>query len=209
MKIPYKLKSLLQIGETLVETDEGYPAIHDYSFDLPTSWDDLTFEQGARLFIDWYSKDIDNIFMLMEILSGVSYKVWMNAIGNVDVDVATHIKFLSEIPALADLPLPKTILIGEKEIAMPKNVGLQTFGQKVMLQEEINKHLGKPHDLLKICPMAVACYSYPEYYNAPLDSERLKTFAELIQQSKFLDVYSAGRFFFLKSASSSVEKQKN
>jgi hypothetical protein len=208
MKIPYKLRSLIQIGDILVENEPGSPAIHDYEFDLPTSWQDLTFEQGSRLFIDWFTKDKDDIFMLMEILSGVSHKVWFNAIGDVDANISSHIKFLSEIPNLAELPMPKSIKIGEKNITLPTNLGLQTFGQKVMLQEEINKHLGKPHDMLKIAPMAVAVYAYPGFYEAPLDSEQLKTFSEMILQCNFLDVYSAGRFFFLRSVKSSAGNQK-
>lgn len=198
MLIPYKFKHLVEDGK-----------YQDISFDFPTAWEDLTFDQGCRIFTEWYDQDSNDVMKLLSILSGVEVSVWENAVGNVEADILPRLDFMKDAPELETRPVPKTLKIGEKEITLPKNIRLETFGQKVSLQSTINKSIGKPHDLFLIIPAAVAVYTYPQYFNAPLDSGKLKTFTELIGTCSFLDVYSAGKFFFLKSLKSSGSKPAN
>ena len=195
MKIPYKFRALVEGGK-----------YEDKEFLLPTEWKDLTFDQGSRLFTEWFSLDKKNIYLLLSILSGIEVFYWENATGDIEKDIISRIQFINHEIDLDAFPFPEKMKIGDKEIPLPKNLWLETFGQKTKLHADINAAYGKPHDLFLIIPTAVATYAYPAYYNAPIDGKRLKTFIELVKQANFLEVYSAGKFFFLKSLKSLTTK---
>lgn len=197
MKIPFKFRYLGDDNKA-----------QDIAFDFPTDWSDLTFDQGRRIVTEWYPNDPDNVFLLLSILSGVEENVWLNSTGDLQEQIIPRLDFLSTIPDLEKIPFPKKMKIGDREIKLPQNLQLETWGQKNKLQGIINKHIATPNGPYVIIPWAVAVYAFPEYYGEPIDSKKLTTFFELIEKASFLDVYSAGKFFFRKSLNSSNGKRK-
>jgi hypothetical protein len=181
---------------------------------FPTSYHDLTYGQFLRLRFE-NTKDIG---VVLEILTGMSRSIWMN-LGISEYDkVIKFLNWLIESPIKWDeLPMPEKLTIGGKSYLVPKDLGLKTFGQKIVLESRIteiitnifgstdkknisndiksNVLIKSQNSLISVIPFTVAVYMQPEVTGTQFDESLVPSVEHQILDARAVEVYPIGNFF--------------
>ena len=171
------------------------------SVEVPESWKECTLGMWLRL-SSWY---------------GVDYVKGFSKIVGIDYDIISRSKskrlyrilfevigWTSEEIDWEHLPVPEYLTIEGKDIQIPKNIGEQALGQKILVHEAMvnTKNIGE------VLPVALAVYLDPLYHGKEFDRERAIKFEEKIKQLPVLEAYPTGIFFLtrlLKSPSFGIK----
>ncbi len=171
------------------------------SVEVPESWKECTLGMWLRL-SSW---------------DGVDYVKGFSKIVGIDYDIISRSKskrlyrilfevigWTSEEIDWEHLPVPEYLTIEGKDIQIPKNIGEQALGQKILVHEAMvnTKNIGE------VLPVALAVYLDPLYHGKEFDRERAIKFEEKIKQLPVLEAYPTGIFFLtrlLKSPSFGIK----
>jgi hypothetical protein len=153
-----------------------------------------------RLLKEYFTQEEPNVFLLLEILTGVEEETWQQVVaGDIEDQVTKLILFLQETPKLGELPVPKFVEISGKRLEVPTSIHDEAWGQIVYLRSVANKFMKEETpDLIELIPHAAATYLFKEFYGEAIDSKKMRAFVELIKDAPLLEIDPIGRFFFTK-----------
>ena len=190
---------------------------HQQEIQFPQGYHDLTYGQFLRL----RTENTSDIGHLLEILTGVPRAIWMK------LPVAEASKVTSFLQWIIDslikwdeLPIPETLHYKGQDYNIPKDLGLETFGQKIVLESHIAGVVGqmlkpapKPGpaptpvgvmqaaqrqaqtQLAAVIPYIVATYMQPRVTGKPFDEQEIPPVELEILNCRALEVYPIGNFF--------------
>ncbi len=165
--------------------------INNKSYHLPLSWNDITYKQYLLLQNN-QSGLIGTLSILLNIANS-ELQTWIST-KELEKQILTAISWCNNIPNLSDYDLPKMLIVGGKEMKVPRNLDYETFGQRVFAQELLtNKKLDSDN-----LPILVATYFEPLFFERAFDSNNVEGFSERILECKFFDVWRIGSFFLRK-----------
>lgn len=165
---------------------------------IPQSWDDINLRQYLRIYS---SPKFDDIEFLSVMLDCSQEEVKRATITDLDMIVYPQLEwYLSEdiekvAQKLTSGKRPKTIKINNKDVAVPYDIQMKEFGQKISAEQSLNKHKDNP---LLAMPEIMAIYLYPEYSGELYDYDKAMLFCEeFIVALPLMDAYPVGRFFLM------------
>ncbi len=165
-------------------------------YEIPTSLDELTYEQFMRV-KDWDGiHHAELIERLLEIDYDIALEIADTKLKAKDLFSLYNINFKDKTDKA-----PKTIVIRGVKCKVPKNLfNESTFGQKAVL-EKIIKSV-KPDDwdieIYGKLTQIMAVYFYPMIVKGKFNSEKYTDVIRIIDKCNFLNVLSIG-FFLLAS----------
>lgn len=178
--------------------------INETTISVPDKWPEVTVKQ----YCDLCSNINDlNAVRLLSILSGIAYETLLNFDCSIfETGILPAMNFVKNSFSKDPLPLPEKIIIGEKELVVPKDIAAETFGQKVMLQMKINEAQDAQKDLIELIPFTIATYLSPIYYGQKYDDKRAEMLIPLIQEMPITQAYPVAYFFLNRWAKLSKTK---
>lgn len=156
----------------------------------PSSWEEVSL--GQLVAIEKSSKDVVEVF---SILSGVDFEIIEESTDDKLLDqlyAVTH--FIFTAPDWDKLPIPKTLLIGEKIITPPEDIGNETLGQKILFDQA----LMDSKKTVEIIPMILAIYLQPVISGEKFDRLKIPETLELLNQQPAILMYPLAGFFLNK-----------
>lgn len=171
------------------------------SVSIPTNWGDCTLGQC----IDISQADVSEKgfkVKLLSILTGLSTE---EILSSSDVDywnsISTLIEFIAEEPDMKSFEFPRFIKIGETKCNIPKDLTLETYGQKIALEELIRTAAegadGKLN-VLELMPTALSIYFYPIIAGQKFNDERVDEFTDLMKSIPVKYAFPVAGFFLSK-----------
>lgn len=173
---------------------------------LPTSWDEVTVEQFNRLTSSEGEK-LKQLVNIVSIFSGIPYAELFDTEATAeDMErLEAALSFIKELPDFKSAPVPETITVGDKEIKIPKDITLKTYGQFQEFQIRILEHAvidkdGAPRVPINLFPDAAGIYLYPEYSGKKLDTltDDYKKFCAELELHTMREMYALTDFFLRK-----------
>ena len=169
--------------------------IDDTVYRLAERWDELTFGQMLKI----SRSDGKDVLHTIAIMMDTDYDtVFALNPDDVEEHILPLIAFLSIEMDFDNIKTPKELLIynsdGEpvKNIKVPRDIQLGTFGQKVAFQHIM---YGK-EDLIERFAELVSIYLYPVFAEGKYDEQGVKDFAEQhVMYCRAMDIYALGSFF--------------
>lgn len=178
---------------------------------FPTSYSDLTYAQFLRLRTEYKGADLGH---LLDILTGIPRSIWMNLPIAEANKVTQFLQWIVTGSIKWDkLPLPSQITYAGKVYDIPKDLGLETFGQKIVLEARLDAALKapfykptKPEDFktlverniqAQLCasiPYIVAVYMQPRVTGKPFDETEVAAVELEILNCRAVEVYPIGNF---------------
>jgi len=160
---------------------------------FPDCYEALTLEQYQRLFTHWdLDKEVHerDYFKLITILAGFKIE---DRTPEKEEAVYQLTRWINEQPFPYSKEVPKFVVIDNRSIEIPKELGGLSVGQNIMLRQLVDKS-----KYLEECfSMAIAIYLQPLFDKAPFSYSRAKEFERVIRGMKAKDMYGLG--FFLSS----------
>ena len=181
--------------------DENYVA------NVPTSWEDITFEEFHRLEI-WKKTKDQNLVMALSIMTDIPFKIWNNCnVSDWDIIIAPILKFLFTPPQIRTKRMERTINIMDKEIEIPLDASLETLGQKVACDQEMSKYaVAYKKDITRLgyfqMSYLIAAYLSPKISGKDFDMEFTELVQIEVQKSSALKMLPIGAFFLKKYVAS-------
>ena len=174
------------------------------NFDVPQGYEEITIGQ----YLDILKWDGESLLDIVGILTGLDDEIIQNTdVDQVAYDVVKYLNWVTVPPQFMDpeaefhyeIPVPDTIVIGHQRYPVPKDIRLETFGQKVSLQVHLKMAEKDKLSLAEIIPMALAIYLYPVVSGKIYDEDRAREMIPLIKQVNLLDAYVVSGFFLNNS----------
>lgn len=173
----------------------------EQKFNLPTDWNELTISQWLTL----REIDFTDICSILAVLTGIDRDTWFSSteFSTIEERVIPHLEFLTNPIDLEKIPLPKNVTISGKTIDVPTDIGLKTYGQKIIFQKEMLKHIDPNGDFkIEFMPRALSIYLCPE----PFTDEAAKKYQTEVEQMKVVEAYPVACFFLSRLLKSWSEK---
>ncbi|RKD19004.1 hypothetical protein BCY91_14095 [Pelobium manganitolerans] len=161
---------------------------------IPTNWGDLTL--GQMLTISELKEQKNYKIKLLSIITGFTDD---ELSGATDLEqwkeIELLLSFLTETPDLKAYPLPNKIKIDNEEYKIPIDLKVETFGQKVAL-EELAKNLDPDNvNFISLMPEALAIYFYPRITGERFNDERVEDFVEIMRTIPVKQAFPVASFF--------------
>ena len=173
------------------------------SVQLPSVWEDITLQQFMLLLS---LKTWDEV-SLLHILTGLSKEFILNVPEKSLRDVSKYLFFITEVPDFRTWAKPKHVTIAGKEYKVP-TVRAHTFGQKIYLQQEVNRVIENKHNQNEAAPYALAVYFYPIVTgDKEYTEEKILEFIPTVMQMRATDAIPTADFF-LRSYLKSLKKKE-
>lgn len=167
---------------------------------FPAGWDELTFRQFLE--IRQFEPEHGGTPRLLEILTGIEREAWLNMHAGIAGTLSSLLEWV-DTPPNYDVPAPTSIKIGDKTYSVPRDLGMETFGQKITLESKVQKYEEAKGDLFELMPDAMAIYFQPIVDEGPFDDRKAELLKEVFYNCRAVDVYPIASFF-LRSAKDSV-----
>jgi hypothetical protein len=173
-------------------------------FELPSKYGDLTFEQFYKI------KDSDGKpSSIVSILSGID-KAILDRCSDLDLDqkLYPYLEFLKEPFDLHTYFVPDFIEVDGITYPKPKDLGLQTIGQKWHLEDlykEVSEKGGTDVDLF---PQALAIYLQPTITGTVYDSDKVEELIPKMMKVKLIEGWPLASFFLTNCEKQLQRNQK-
>lgn len=167
-----------------IQLDDG---LHEYM--IPTSWKEVTLEQILKL--DFEVKTLVDHIEILAVFTNLDKSKIENTPSNLWKPLLDVMLWSKRFPRWETLPIPETISVNLKTIEIPKNLELETFGQKVYAAQAMEKN--KPDAILDV----LACYLQPKI-DGKVNLDRVEDVKEEIKYLPAIKLVPIGRFFFRK-----------
>lgn len=153
----------------------------DNSFNLPTGWGEVTYNQWKLL------QDEKDELKIVSILSGIPLEM-VKRLGNKTLyRIVNIIQFVNTEMDLDSYTIPKILKVKRREINYIEDITEATFGQKIYLQQIVNDSGG---DILSIIHDVVLVYSQPFIDKSNFDINRLEQLKDFFNDVFLVDLYS-------------------
>lgn len=190
-------------------------------FDLPGSWQEITLGQMI-LWEQECKSGLPSFTKQLEILTGIPETDWMNCtILSIDQMLMPHMDWLNEPLQESDftsLEVPEKVTIEGKEYAVPKDLDLKTFGQKITFQSQMGENVirNEAEEITgfktEFFPTAIAIYLCPSQIDPEDGKLKWKDvtafeFAEKVKALPLFEAWPIATFFlhrFIASLSATV-----
>jgi hypothetical protein len=164
------------------------------SYNIPTTWGDITFSQYQSL---GAGKDEEELF---SIFTGIPIDL-VNRIEKSEIDkLSIFFGFLKYKLIADEYEAPDHLVINGKNIPLVIDIKEKTFGQKIWFQELMK---GKD-DLTSIIPDIIALYAQPYIDDTPFNINRVEQIKVLLQEQFFVSLYSTA-FNYIKQFQKIIE----
>lgn len=188
-----------------------------YSCNIPENWDEVTLEQYYRLEL-WVRSGDENIVKALSHITDIPFEVWNRTkTSDFEAIIMPSISWMKENPKIRKRRMLRSITIDGKTIEIPRNIALETAGQKVACDQKMQEYALKYKD--DVCRLGFYQMSYliAAYISPKLSGEDFDmAYTDVVQQKvmKFpaLEMLPLGNFFlkkFLAYALSNLEYQKS
>ena len=167
------------------------------SIDIPEGWEECKLKHIVKL--DLWDGDSSDIIGLMGCFVDLPTEVLEATHSNLWEPLFKVLAFVFNPPSWHNLKKPDKILINDKYVKVPKNLELESFGQKVMAMQK----MVVDQDSIRVIPDILAIYLQPVYDNK-FSRPRIEVVKEYILECNAIDTVPIGRFFFRK-----LLRQKN
>lgn len=190
-------------------------AVQEINF--PTGYHELTFGQLLRLRLDFTG----DVGQLLEILTNIPRAIWMGLPENQYGKIMGFLQWIADsLMKWEELPLPASLTINGQAYTVPKDLGFESFGQKIVLEAKLTPIIGSmfkpgakagniktPADvqraaqlknnsaLISLMPYAVAVYFQPKVDGVAFDETKVLAVEQMVLNSRAVEVYPIGAFF--------------
>lgn len=179
------------ISITISKHKQGGELISEQSIDMATEWKDVTLGQ----FIEIIKEKAMTEIKLLSILTGKSEEFITGVPAKSLKEAVKHIFFLNEKVDFSRWKVPKEIEINNKFYRIPK-IKEETFGQKVLMQQEYNKAVSDDVSIYDPMPYALAVYFYPIVSgDKKYTDEAIRAFIPTILNTKACEAIPTADFF--------------
>ena len=173
----------------------------DQKFSLPESWNEITLRQWLQL----RTIDAKDICAVLSIFTGIPKETFYQAR---DIDyvekMIPNLQWIATPIDLKELPVPSIISLNGETVVVPKDISIKTFGQKLMYQNEMVKHLdGEGNVKIEFLPMNLAIYLCKD----PFSDENVAAILPHIEQLPIVHAYPTGAFFLSSFRESLLTKK--
>lgn len=167
--------------------------INEQYIDIPAIWEDLTLQQFLRII---ETKKMDAIEM-MSIVTGFSREYCCNIPDHAINHIINNLYFLTQpAPDFSKWKKPKEIFINDKWCIVPTDLKKETWGQKVMAQQEVNAMIEGKMNTYAPIPYLLAVYLYPlATEDKSYTEDKIRAFIPNIMRMKITDALPIGTFF--------------
>lgn len=152
-------------------------------------------------------RDNLNTVRLLSILTGIDYTVLNNSDCSKFEPILALLKFDDKAKPLQGIECPDVVVIDKKEIKVVKEIGQETFGQKVFAQEVVNSMIAERVDKVEALVKVAAIYLQPQI-DGSFDDTKAREFEKKLMELPITDVYPIGNFFLSKYVSYLKPKAK-
>jgi hypothetical protein len=166
----------------------------DRTFNLPDSWLNITLKHLINLEL-WQGNDNDPVGLLSCFMD-IDPEIIANSKKDLWDELLTILSFVYDPPKWHNLKIPKTVILDNKKIKVPRKLELERFGQKVLALQYMAE-MKEDSDNIKIIPDVMAIYFQPLLDNT-FSRFRLDYIKSLILGMPAIEGVPIGRFFFLK-----------
>ena len=157
---------------------------------IPSGYQDLTVKQFIRLYHIDPSKEEEFIAAMLNMEVEELRK---SRIPNIDLKVMPKLAWYREGITFQGSTHPKVVTINGKKLKVPKDLGYETYGQKIALS---NKALEEGMTRIDLIPYALAYYFYPQYSEEEFDDQKAVEFMnEFVMDLPILEVHQIADFF--------------
>lgn len=158
-------------------------------YSVPVSWNEITLGQFLKLINSKKGGETD-MFQVLSTLSNIEYElltsVNMSAEALENLLLATE--WVSDIPNLKSLPIPKKFLINGKSIATDIQITTKGYGQKILFQQAVSDKSEATESITD----AIAIYYFSDYYGKEFNADELEPFKKLVLETKIIEAYPIG-----------------
>lgn len=173
--------------------------------DFPQNYGELNFQQ----FFDLRKNPVTDLEVIA-ILSGIPKREW-ELCENVNIDffVKEYLEFLKDKADFDLFFLPDFITISGKQYPRPKEINLQTYGQKIALVSAIQEAEEKGGTEIDVYPFALALYMQPTITGTPFDMDAVDKLVPEIMKCKIAEAWPLCSFFLSNCEKSLKENQQH
>lgn len=161
------------------------------SFEIPQHYGALTLGQFLRL-----KNESPDFIGIISILSGIE-RAAIEQVEDIDLDykIAPFLEWLKEPFDLQNTILPSFIEISGKQYDRPTGLGINTYGQKLALQNEIEEKENTAQSEIDCYPYALALYMQPIVTGKPYDEEEVQKLIPEILKCRLSEAWPIASFF--------------
>lgn len=160
---------------------------------VPESWEEVTLRQLINMSEQWSGSNAD-VIELLAALTSEKYDDLASTKSNIWIPVLSVLDFLFEDPPKWDkLKAPKKIRLNDRWLEIPKDLGLERFGQKVLAVQMMET--SKEEKQLHLMPKLIALYLQPKY-DGKYIAKRMDTLERYVMELPALHAVPIGNFFF-------------
>lgn len=180
--------------------------INEQVIDIPAIWEDLTLAQFLRII---ETKKMDAIEM-MSIVTGFSREYCYNIPEHAIDHVVNNLYFLTQPPPdFTKWKMPTEILINDVFCKVPTDLKKETWGQKIMAQQEVNAMIEGKMNTYAPIPYLLSVYLYSSATgDKEYTDEKIRAFIPTIMRMNITDALPTGTFFLNNCLPSLKWKQK-
>lgn len=170
---------------------------------LPTGWDEISFKKYHEL-EEWRITDGKDLVKALSILTDVPEGIWDKCNYKMfQTIVIPNILWMSKPPKIRKIRLKDEIKIMGKMVKVPKNIDLETLGQKIAVDQKMTDYILKyKDDVIKLSywqySFIMAAYISPKINDKEFDLEYTEIVQGHIQNMPFTEVMPYAAFFFKK-----------
>ena len=178
--------------------------VHERHFEVPSSWEELTLEQFNFIMSE---KEMNEI-KLLAILTGLSEDYLSQLPADSLHITGNYLSAMIGVPDISKWELPKRMLIDGKEYDVP-TLEKQTFGQKVYLQEELNRVNTDKRPFYDAFAFAIATMFYSEISgDKHFTEEKVRALIPVVLRTKAKQAIPVASFFLTSCARSLNAKKR-
>ena len=159
---------------------------------VPEGWHEVKLKHIINLESKWSGESSDMIGLLSS-FTDCAYEEIEHSKEDLWEPLFRVLSFVFEAPKWQKIKKPKTVTIGSKVIKPPRNLSLETFGQKILALKLITNEENQINNI----PDIVAIYLQPAY-DGLFNSGRVADIKKLVLEMTAFDAMPYGLFFFKK-----------
>lgn len=171
--------------------------INKQKYYLKTAWEELTCNEFFKLLNSQTTAE------KISALSGCDIEILKQITPAQATDLELFIKFTATDLDIFALSVPKEIEILKKKIKIPQQIELETWGQKLIIEEELKKYKDKPlHEIFTFIP---AVYLAPYYFDKKFNESQITELEPILKDMLLIEVFPIANFFFINTIKSFSE----
>lgn len=191
--------------------------INNKPIQFPTSWAEVTVRQFFAIKnIDPNDKQYNAVCKMLEVFTGIKAAEWFDMEAT-EVDTNTILlllEFCKDPINWESLKKPESITVQGKEIKIPTDISLSTYGQIVVFDTTVIPKVHESGNIIDVVHTAVAIFIQPLITGKKFDGNKLSETESMVLDLPIYQVFPLASFFLreyfsylIKSESSSIEHQ--